>query len=147
MIQFLTALIGPIFSTIDAVIKDKAEAEKIKLAIQQEILVHRSNEFKAAAEIIVAEAKGESWLQRNWRPVLMLWFAGLIGAHWLGYTAPNIPENVLIHLLDIVKIGIGGYVIGRTTEKIVREGKGIISAVRPSPPSPPARKPEYNFNT
>jgi hypothetical protein len=121
MMNFLSALIGPIFSTIDKIIENKDEAEKIKLAIQQEMLVHRSNEFKAAAEIIVAEAKGESWLQRNWRPVLMLWFAGLIGAHWMGFTAPNISDSVLEHLLDIVKIGIGGYVIGRSTEKIEAE--------------------------
>lgn len=126
MINFISALIGPIFSTIDAIVENKAEAEKIKLALQREMLSARSEKFKAAADIIVAEAKGESWLQRNWRPLLMLWFAGLIGAHWLGYTAPNLPESTLNSLLDIVKIGVGGYVIGRSTEKIVQEGvKGI----------------------
>lgn len=129
MLNFLTALIGPIFNTIDSIIENKSEAEKIKLAIQQEILIHRSNEFKAAAEIIVAEAKGESWLQRNWRPLLMIWFAILIGAHWMGFTAPNISDDVLNHLLDIVKIGIGGYVIGRSTEKIVKEGGRILKTL------------------
>ena len=143
MLNFLTALIGPIFKTIDSIIENKSEAEKIKLAIQQEILIHRSQEFKAAADIIVAEAKGESWLQRNWRPLLMIWFAALIGAHWMGFTAPNISEEILNGLLDIVKIGIGGYVIGRSTEKIVKEASNAIQTLKPAQkPDAPA----YHFN-
>jgi hypothetical protein len=130
MLSFLAALITPLFSTIDKVITNKAEAEKIKLALQQEILSNKANEFKAAAQIIVAEAKGESWLQRNWRPTLMLWFAGLIGAHWMGFTAPNISEDILNGLLDIVKIGIGGYVIGRSSEKIVKEAAQAVKAIQ-----------------
>ncbi len=122
MLSFLQALIGPIFATIDKVVENKAEAERIKNALQQDMLTTQANALKAAAEIIVAEAKGESWLQRNWRPVLMLWFAGLIGAHWLGFTAPNLPESVVDSLLDIVQLGVGGYIIGRSTEKIVKEG-------------------------
>jgi hypothetical protein len=41
----------------------------------------------------VAEAQG-SWLQRNWRSLLMVTFAGLVVAHWFGFTAQNIPESV-----------------------------------------------------
>lgn len=140
--NLLMALIGPIFKTIDAVVDDKAEAEKIKLSIQQQMLLNQASEFKAAADIIVAEAQGESWLQRNWRPVLMLWFAALIGAHWMGFTAPNISDDVLDSLLDIVKIGIGGYVIGRSTEKVVKEGaKAIKEYKKPEPQSA-----DYKFN-
>jgi hypothetical protein len=72
------------------------------------------------AGIITAEAQGESWLQRNWRPVTMLSFVGLIGAHWLGFTAPNLSEAQIVGLLDIVKIGLGGYVIGRSAEKTMK---------------------------
>lgn len=143
MLSLLTALIAPLFSTIDKVVTNKAEAEKIKLALQQDMLTNKASEFKAAAEIIIAEAKGESWLQRNWRPVLMLWFAGLIGAHWMGFTAPNISEEILNGLLDIVKIGIGGYVIGRSTEKIVKEASHAIQTLKPAQkPDSPA----YHFN-
>ncbi len=57
----------------------------------------------------------------------MLWFAGLVGAHWLGFTPPNLPEAVVLKLLSIVQVGVGGYVVGRSAEKVVREynrGKG-----------------------
>lgn len=143
MMSFLTALIDPLFRTIDHIIEDRAEAEKIKLALQQEILVHRANEFKAAADIIVAEAKGESWLQRSWRPMLMLWFASLIGAHWLGFTAPNISDEILNGLLDIVKIGIGGYVIGRSTEKVVKQGAELAKTISATKDKP---QDQYRFN-
>ncbi|WP_444904990.1 3TM-type holin [Microbulbifer sp. CnH-101-E] len=74
-------------------------------------------ELRAATQVITAEAGGESWLQRNWRPVTMLTFVGLTVFHWLGWAAPNLSENQTLALLEIVKIGLGGYVVGRSVEK------------------------------
>lgn len=110
-------MVKTLFNTIDKTIDNKAEAEKIKQTIQQQLLSGQLKELEAQAQIITAEAKG-SWLQRNWRPILMLVFAGLVVAHWFGFTAPNIPESVQNSLLNIVMIGVGGYVVGRSGEKI-----------------------------
>ena len=82
-----------------------------------------SQELKGAVDIIVAEAKGDSWLQRSWRPISMLFMLGLVGAHWLGFTAPNISDEVILKLLNIVQVGLGGYVLGRSGEKIAKEWK------------------------
>jgi len=106
---------------IDRVIPDKDKAIEAKKQVDLETAnIHRS-ELKGAIDIILAEAKGDSWLQRSWRPLLMIWFAGLIGAHWLGYTAPNLSEPQILSLLELVKVGMGGYVITRGGEKIARE--------------------------
>ena len=43
---------------------------------------------------IRAEAMGDSWLQRSWRPITMLTFVSLIVAKWLGFTAPGVTEAV-----------------------------------------------------
>jgi len=83
-------------------------------------------ELNTSSSVVIAEAKGESWLQRNWRPLLMLWFAILVGAHWLGFTAPGLSDVVVLSLLSIVKVGIGGYIVGRTGEKISREVAGFL---------------------
>ncbi|WP_444917636.1 3TM-type holin [Microbulbifer sp. JMSA003] len=80
-------------------------------------------ELKAATQVITAEASGESWLQRNWRPVTMLTFVGLIVAHWVGWTAENLSEDQTLALLEIVKIGLGGYVVGRSAEKAMKAWK------------------------
>lgn len=110
-------MVKTLFNTIDKTIDNKAEAEKIKQSIQQQLLSGQLKELEAQAQIITAEAKG-GWLQRNWRPILMLVFAGLVVAHWFGFTAPNIPESVQNSLLNIVLVGMGGYVMGRSAEKV-----------------------------
>jgi len=110
-------MVKTLFNTIDKTIENKAEAEKIKQSIQQQLLSGQLKELEAQAQIITAEAKG-GWLQRNWRPILMLVFAGLVVAHWFGFTAPNIPESVQNSLLNIVLVGMGGYVMGRSAEKV-----------------------------
>ena len=115
-------MVKTLFNTIDKTIDNKAEAEKIKQNIQQQLLSGQLKELEAQAQIITAEAKG-GWLQRNWRPLLMLTFAGLVVAHWFGFTAPNIPESVQNSLLNIVLVGMGGYIVGRSGEKIMDKYK------------------------
>jgi hypothetical protein len=115
-------LVKTLFKTIDKTIDNKADAEKIKQSIQQQLLSGQLKELEAQAAIITAEAKG-GFLQRNWRPALMLIFAGLIVAHWFGFTAPNIPESVQNSLLNIVLVGCSGYILGRSGEKIMDKYK------------------------
>ena len=115
-------MVKTLFNTIDKTIDNKADAEKMKQDIQQKLLSGQLKELEAQASIITAEAKG-GWLQRNWRPILMLVFAGLVVAHWFGFTAPNIPESVQNSLLNIVLIGVGGYIAGRSGQKIMDKYK------------------------
>ena len=104
---------GKVLDIVDNVVEDKDEANRLKFEIQHQLIENKSSELEAAAKIVLAEAQG-GWLQRNWRPLLMVTFAGLIVTHWFGFTAPNIPESVQNSLLNIVMVGVGGYVVGRT---------------------------------
>ena len=114
---------GKVLDIVDDVVEDKDEANKLKFQIQRQLIETKSSELEAQAKIILAEAQG-SWLQRNWRPLLMAIFAGLVVAHWFGFTASNIPESVQNSLLNIVMVGVGGYVVGRSGEKIADKFKG-----------------------
>ena len=114
------AAVNVVTGFIDKFVADKDEAEKLKANIALEAMKADNEELKAATSVILAEANGESWLQRNWRPLLMLWFAGLVGAHWLGYTPAGLGEETVLKLLNIVQVGIGGYVLGRSGEKMVK---------------------------
>jgi hypothetical protein len=76
-------------------------------------------ELSEKASIIREEAKSDHWLAATWRPILMLTFGALIVARWMGYSAPGITEAEILKLWDIVELGLGGYVIGRSAEKIV----------------------------
>lgn len=119
----LSMLIAPITSIIDKLIPDKEAAAQAKIKLVELDQQGGLAELQGAVSIITAEAKGESWLQRNWRPMIMLWFAALVGAHWLGFTPENLGEKQILSLLDIVKVGIGGYVVGRSAEKVMKAYK------------------------
>jgi len=74
---------------------------------------------QAAADVVKVEAASSHWLAANWRPLTMLTFVGLVVARWLGYTAVGMTEAEYLSVYDLIKIGLGGYVVGRSAEKIV----------------------------
>lgn len=103
----------------------QADARLKLLALQQ------SGELAALTAqsgIITAEAQSDSWLAKSWRPILMLTFGVLIVARWFGWAAPNLTEAEYIKLWDIVQLGLGGYVIGRSVEKTVPAIADAISS-------------------
>lgn len=124
-IPIIGEVVDGVMGLIDQNVEDKDKARETKAVITTALLnadlSKFSQQINAQAKIVTAEAQGESWFQRNWRPVVMLTFAGLIVAHWLGWTAPNLGEKQILSLLDLVKIGLGGYVVGRSGEKIAKE--------------------------
>ena len=121
------AILGPviagIFSVIDKAVENKDQAAEIKARLQEMVLTGQMREIEEAAANIRAEATGDSWLQRSWRPLTMLTFVSLIVAKWLGFTAPGVTEAVELVLFEIIKIGLGGYVIGRSVEKGIKVWK------------------------
>lgn len=94
----------------------RADAEKqfVLATVQQAQAIEQ-----AAADIVKAEAASENWLASSWRPITMLIFVVLIVARWFGWAAPNLAEEEYIKLWSIVELGLGGYVIGRSAEKIL----------------------------
>jgi hypothetical protein len=121
--MWFTPLIGLAETLFGKYFDNKKDRDKALADFKAQLLENQSDILSAQKDIILAEVKGDGWLQRSWRPILMLWFAGLVGAHWLGFTPPNLPESVVNNLLDIVQVGIGGYVIGRSAEKAVKAWK------------------------
>ena len=67
---------GKVLDIVDDVVEDKDEANRLKFEIQRQLIEKKSSELEASAKIVLAEAQG-SWFQRNWRPLLMVTFAGL----------------------------------------------------------------------
>ncbi|MHA1920789.1 MAG: 3TM-type holin, partial [Promethearchaeota archaeon] len=64
--------------------------------------------------IIIAEAKGQSWIQRNWRPITMLTFLVLIICDCFGLLTFRLSNEAW----GLLKIGLSGYIIGRSAEKL-----------------------------
>ncbi len=111
------ALLPAVAGILARVIPDPQARADAQLKLLELHQAGALRELQAAASIIAAEANG-NWLQRSWRPLMMLFFACLVGARWFGFSAPNMSEAEVLELWSIVQIGLGGYTIGRSVEKI-----------------------------
>ncbi|MFR5660008.1 MAG: hypothetical protein ACLUDU_19370 [Butyricimonas faecihominis] len=92
-------------------------SSKEKQKIQEEIqsLVYRyKSELVREQSAAVGKSRG-NWLQRSWRPIVMLAFALVI-------LSGMFMESTLLsdssRLWDLLEIGLGGCVIGRSGEKV-----------------------------
>lgn len=124
LIPALAPILGRVVGNLfpDPTEKAKAEAE-----VMRQVLAAHSELEKAAADIIRAEASSTNWLASSWRPLTMLTFVGLIVARWFGWAAPGLAEAEYLKLWSIVEFGLGGYVVGRSVEKIA---PSIASAIK-----------------
>lgn len=113
------ALIPVFGSVLDKILPDPQAAADAKIKMLELAQRGELGELTSRAEIVKTEAASEHWLAASWRPILMLTFGGLIVARWLGWSAPGISEAEVLKLWDIVELGLGGYVIGRSAEKII----------------------------
>ena len=114
---FLDKIIAPVAGIVGKFVKDKDLAQQLSAELNGQIIALTAQELESQKAIILAEAQG-GWLQRNWRPLMMVFFAILVGAHWFGFTPENLSEDAISDLYDLVKIGSGGYVVGRSVEKV-----------------------------
>jgi len=124
-LQIIAPLAKMLFSTIDKSIPDKDQAEKLKFQLNQQLLKSSTEELKAAASIVEAEAKS-NWFVSSWRPLLMyvLIFI-LIWNFILGPIIKIVFGSVITFELPgdvwtLLQIGLGGYVVGRSGESIAR---------------------------
>lgn len=76
------------------------------------------------AEVITAEAKSEHWLTANWRPITMMVMLGLIVSRWFGWESDHMDPAEYLMAWELLKLGIGGYIVSRGVEKSVKEWKG-----------------------
>ena len=123
LIPALAPLLGDI---IRSKFPDPAEAAKLEAEMQAELWRNAHQLNAAAADIIKTEAQSQHWLAAIWRPLVMLTFCGLIVARWFGWAAPNLSEAEYLKLWSIVEFGLGGYVIGRSAEKVVPSIAGAL---------------------
>jgi len=123
----IPAITGIISKVIDKAVPDKKQAAEIKAQAAQQILSMEHTELQGAIDIIKLEASGGSWLQTSWRPITMLSFLALLFLYWFGVAPENLPESTINKLFDLLQIGIGGYIGGRTIEKIAPTIAGALN--------------------
>lgn len=111
---------------IDKFVTTPEEKLKAQLALSQ-----MANEFQLKsmeldkewaiqqATVITAEAKSESWIAANWRPLTMLTFVFIIAYNYIISPIFDVTRlEIVPDMWQLLKIGLGGYIFGRTAEKV-----------------------------
>ena len=125
----LTAILGVGSKLIDKFFPDPAEAAKRKLDLFEMQQRGELAELDAAMQVITSEAKSEHFLVSAWRPITMLSFVAIIANNYLLYPYLSLFwESAPILALppdmwDLLTVGLGGYVVGRSGEKMIKNWK------------------------
>ena len=147
--SIISGLAAPISNVITKFVTRKedqmrvqAEIEKIQKDFETKILENQNNVLQAQKDIVLAEVQGH-WFQRNWRPALMWIIICVIANNYL--IAPLVNQIATVlggenifpalelpdKLFNLMTIGLGGYVVGRSAEKIIpqlAETKALITS-------------------
>jgi hypothetical protein len=122
----VTAIVGLGAKLIDELWTSDEERAAAKLQLLKLQQDGELKELIAASGIITAEANSEHKLTSQWRPITMLTFVIIIANNYIVYPYlslfwPDAPRLELPpDMWDLLKIGLGGYVLGRSGEKTVK---------------------------
>jgi len=128
---------GPLVDAVTGVLKSiqarkMTEAEmraEIEKALAVAIRRVASTELMARRDALIAELRGESRLQRIWRPLVALtaffsyWFVIVAYPFLLAWgLLPQVRfgEAGLRNMFWLTTVAVGGYIGGRTLEKLAR---------------------------
>jgi hypothetical protein len=118
--KLLSGLVGEIGSVISTLSVSSKEKKQIEADLIAAVCRQEEELIRSRSAIIRAEAGG-NWLQRSWRPVVMLVFAAIVLVGTF-FDLPILADTS--RFWDLLEIGIGGYVVGRSAEKITGHWKG-----------------------
>lgn len=123
----LIALFGGLSSIFGSFFNFKGEQAKTvqsALDLLKSVNDVDAQAITASAQAISAILTQGSWIERTWRPCLMVMLIVLIGCWFFGYIPPNFNAPVspmMREVLDLLKVGVIGYVPCRTVEKVVTQ--------------------------
>lgn len=137
-ISIITGAVGTVFGGIKDIIMghvqndaDKisagVELGKLQMQLNDALINVQAQIITAASTNIQAEANSTSWLAKDWRPMLMLGFGGLVCWVIIGgvnmHGVPISPDD-RAWLFRIVFSGVTGYVAEPVVTKAIAAWKG-----------------------
>lgn len=125
MPAFLTGIFSVLGSFVTGIFNFKGEQAK---TVQSSIdLLKSINDGDSQSQVATAQAlqvilSQGSWLEKQWRPFLMVLLMVIIGSWFFGYVPPHFNDPVspmMQEVITLLKIGVGGYIPCRTIEKVI----------------------------
>ena len=110
-------LIDELHTSEEEKLKQQRRLLEIQALVLDSSLQYEKEMMTSRAEIINSEAKSEHWITATWRPITMLTFLALAVGDSLGLLQTPLRDEAWM----LLQIGLGGYVVGRSAEKVIKE--------------------------
>lgn len=125
---------GPLAKILDAYVSDVELKQRLAAEIERQTLGYFTRTAELGAGVVMAETRSDHWLSRSWRPLLMLLMMGflvlmgavlpladLIAGHRIAFEPrwQSLPEG----FWQFLTVGAGGYIGGRSLEKVAATAK------------------------
>lgn len=137
MIGALLPVLGPLVGDVVKRIlpEDKDKRMEIEREISAAMMQNSAAIEQAAASVVKAEAESEHKITATWRPILMLTITAIVGWNYLAaplvelavrmFADDQVPLSIPLpeELWNLLMIGVGGYVCGRSAEKVAKNFK------------------------
>ena len=116
VLEGLKNVVGAVGKVIDGLTLPAREKRQLEADLLTLLAEYEKEMVRSRSAAVVEEARG-NWMQRSWRPLVMLTFASviLIGTFT---SLPLLADSS--RFWDLLEIGLGGYVVGRSGEKIMQ---------------------------
>lgn len=124
LVDSVGSIIDNLHTSDDEKLKARIALQKLEREFQQSLLEADQRWAETQASVIRAEVSSKSWMASNWRPILMLVFTYIVAHNFViapMFSLPltEVPEN----MWELLKLGMGGYILGRSGEKIAAQLK------------------------
>ena len=129
MLQLIPLLTPIIKDLVKRIAPDADKNLEVEKEIRLALLEHTDNIENLRGKIVLEEAKSHSWMTATWRPLLMMVVVAIIACNYLFFPFVRLfhPEMVNLELphelWNLLTIGVGGYIVGRSGEKMVDRWK------------------------
>ncbi|MCS5549887.1 MAG: holin family protein [Gammaproteobacteria bacterium] len=113
-------LIDKLHTSTDEKLQARGHLLDVQAAAMQRVFDYEREQIKGQHRIVANEAKSEHLIVAAWRPITMLTFLVLAVGDSLGLLATPLRDEAW----TLLQLGLGGYVVGRSGEKIAKVMKG-----------------------
>ena len=129
MSALITVLAPIVGDLVKRLIPDGDKSADVEKEIKLALLEHTDSLESLRGKIVLEEAKSGNWLTSAWRPLLMMVIIAIVAMNYLIFPVLNLfaGSNHSIdlpqELWNLLQIGVGGYIVGRSGEKMVDKWK------------------------
>jgi hypothetical protein len=128
IVDLANSVIGKFVADPNEKLQLQQQVLAAQTGLQAKLIDQQTALTNAQAQIVTAEATSTSWLEKDWRPLLMLFFAIVVGFAIFngGYDLAGraINPSYISDAMTIVKIGVGGYIAAPVVAAFKGNGNG-----------------------